>query len=240
MDIVFKENTFCVIDNFLSEEEHNLINIYTQEERYKHVHDGQWTKAFRILDGNPLRGPAYLSHKYEGDQNAPVYPTGKAIDIIFKRILEKKSTFEKWIGKQGKDWQFFFARSYLYSINTGLSWHRDNNYNAAGAFVYYSHKNWQANWGGEFLVSSENTKKLVYPKVKNYEGNKISLGSHIDSSFEDTSLLEEGVGRYIMPKPNRLVFLTSGVLHCIKKVDPSAGQNIRSSVQGFFLNPDKG
>ncbi|MFF4112602.1 2OG-Fe(II) oxygenase [Streptomyces sp. NPDC001714] len=45
---------------------------------------------------------------------------------------------------------------------------------------------------------------------------------------------DNGTGAYVGPRPNRLVVIKSGVHHCIKKVDISAGSNVRASVTGFF------
>jgi Rps23 Pro-64 3,4-dihydroxylase Tpa1-like proline 4-hydroxylase len=59
----------------------------------------------------------------------------------------------------------------------------------------------------------------------------------LENAHETKILMEEGVGTYLMPKPNRLVFLTSGVLHCIKKVERAAGNKVRGTIQGFFQDP---
>jgi Rps23 Pro-64 3,4-dihydroxylase Tpa1-like proline 4-hydroxylase len=141
------------------------------------------------------------------------------------------------VGSYGKDWAYFFSRSYIYPAGCGLSWHRDNEHNATGAFVYYAHPYWDPQWGGEFLVASLKTKEAVFPKTKTYEGQEKFLGSHMENSHEIPILMEEGVGTYILPKPNRLVFLTSGVIHCIKKVEAAAGNKLRGTIQGFFQDP---
>ena len=144
---------------------------------------------------------------------------------------------ESLIGTQGQDWEYFFARSYIYPAGTGLSWHRDNENNASGAYVYYAHPHWDPQWGGEFLVAPLKTRHVKFPKKQLYEGGEKFIGSHIDNAHEIEPLMEEGLGTYIMPKPNRLVFLTSGVMHCIKKVDMAAGNKMRGTIQGFFQDP---
>jgi hypothetical protein len=45
-----------------------------------------------------------------------------------------------------------------------------------------------------------------------------------------------GVGCYVQPLPNRLVLTKSPILHQINRVDPDAGENIRSSIVAFFRN----
>lgn len=239
MRVVFKNESFSIIDDFFPLDKQALVWAYVQEEEFRHIRDPRWDKAFRLTDGNPLRGPAYLSHQYAGDDKRPFFPTGKGIDLVFDAILKNIDSFTPWVGQQGVDWEFFFARAYLYQAMEGLSWHRDNNYNAAGAFVYYAHPQWDVQWGGELLIASHISKDIVYPKKETYEGDKKHLGSHLDNSFENEILMEMGLGHYILPKPNRLVLLQSGILHTIKKVDRAAGDHVRAIIQGFFLHPSK-
>lgn len=42
-------------------------------------------------------------------------------------------------------------------------------------------------------------------------------------------------GVFIYPRPNRLVVLRGGAMHCIKKVESAAGRSLRASVSGFFF-----
>lgn len=237
MKKALQTDTCLVIDDFLSEEEKGLVWAYIQEEKYKPVHSDQWVKAFRLSDGIPMWGPPYLSDKYDADRKNDVYPVNKGIDIIFKSLKAVQSEFIPLIGKQGDDWAYFFARSYLYPRGTGLSWHRDNANNVTGAFVYYAHPKWDVNWGGEFLISDSSTKNIVYDTQRTYSGDDRFLGSHLDTSSENKILMEKGFGLYVQPKPNRLAVLTSGVVHTIKRVDENAGDNVRSTIQGFFQDP---
>jgi hypothetical protein len=228
---------FRIFDDVLSAQDHAFVWAYLQEERMEFVHSHRWVKAFRLSDGDPLRGPVYLSDAYEADPGRPFYPTHKAIDLVIEKVRQKALECQDLVGSQGKDWANFFARPYVYPAGCGLSWHRDNEHNATGAFVYYAHPYWDAQWGGEFLVAPLKTRAAVFPKTRTYEGQEKFLGAHMDNSHETPILMEEGVGTYIMPKPNRLVFLTSGVLHCIKKVEAAAGNNLRGTIQGFFQDP---
>lgn len=228
---------FRIFDNVLSPEDHAFVWAYLQQERMEFVHSHRWVKAFRLTDGEPLWGPPYLSNTYQADSDRQGYPTHKAIDLVIETVKEKALECVDLVGEQNKDWAYFFARAYLYPANTGLSWHRDNENNAAGAFVYYAHPYWDAQWGGEFLVASPSTRQAVFPKTLTYEGQEKFLGAHLESSHETPILMEEGLGTYIMPKPNRLVFLTSGILHCIKKVERAAGNKVRGTIQGFFQDP---
>lgn len=237
MKKVLQTDTCLIIDNFLSKEDHQFVWTYIQEEKHKAVHTDQWVKAFRLSDGIPMWGPPCLSDKYEPDTRHEIYPTGKGIDIIIKALKAIQLDLIPLIGKQGEDWAYFFARSYLYPRGAGLSWHRDNANNVTGAFVYYAHPKWDVNWGGEFLISDASTKDVVYDTQTTYSGEQKFLGSHLDTSTENKALMEKGFGLYVQPKPNRLVILTSGVIHTIKRVDENAGDNVRSTIQGFFQDP---
>ena len=76
--------------------------------------------------------------------------------------------------------------------------------------------------GGELLVA---------------EGTEDSLpimGYRFENDSYSEALLARGEGRYVQPKPNRLVLL-GGAPHAVAPVTPAAGQNIRASVSGFFL-----
>jgi len=46
---------------------------------------------------------------------------------------------------------------------------------------------------------------------------------------------DEVGGRFIPPRPNRLVFIRRGIPHMIQRIDRNAGENCRLSLSGFFL-----
>lgn len=235
--LVFQTDTFVILDNFLTSQEAEYVWRYVQDEQFEMIHQKKWVKAFRLSDGTPAWGPPYISDDYSENTKCGIFPTGRGIDLVIKKLKEVAPQFENLIGKFGTDWAYFFARAYLYPQGCGLSWHRDNQNNATGAYVYYAHPEWDPQWGGEFLVAPAQTKDIEMPKEKLYEGTEKFLGSHLDNKFEREALLSSGYGQYILPKPNRLVILTSGVIHCIKKVDPAAGNKVRATIQGFFQDP---
>jgi hypothetical protein len=189
---------------------------YIQSEEFQFVHQKKWVKAFRLSDNEPLF-LATLIFLILIPDTKNVYPSGKGIDLVIQKLKEIIPQYVSLLGEQGKDWAYFFARAYLYPCGTGLSWHRDNQNHACGAFVYYAHPYWNPQWGAELLISSPQTATLEFPKRTLYEGGKKYLGSHLDNKFETDALMEEGMGHYILAKPNRLVLMGSGVLHCIKE-----------------------
>lgn len=65
----------------------------------------------------------------------------------------------------------------------------------------------------------------------------IQLSGHLDNTEVNEALMEQGMGYYVMPKPNRLVVMKTGNPHMISKVQPAAGDHIRASVTLFLIRP---
>lgn len=238
MRTVHSSQEVLVIDDFLDKQAAQYVWRYVQGEKFEHVHRLGWVNAWRLADGMPLRGPVALSHKTPSDPLAPVYPTDKAIDLVIRAIIEIGNELVPWVGEWSKDWSHFFCRPYIYPVGAGLSWHDDNQHNCTGAFTYYCHPDWNIAWGGELLTASVGTSLRAPPSVPMYQGGEEVLGGHLDNSYENDAVLEEAIGFYILPKPNRLVVMGTGIAHCIKEVHSSAGSNVRVSLQGTFMYPD--
>ena len=49
--------------------------------------------------------------------------------------------------------------------------------------------------------------------------------------------MEMGTGRYVFPKPNRLVIVAPGCAHCINPLPAAAGDQVRATLAGFFITP---
>ena len=67
---------------------------------------------------------------------------------------------------------------------------------------------------------------------------KKKIGYHLNSG-ELNKYADDGIGYYIVRKPNRLVIFKNNILHCIKKVENAAGNHVRASITGFFMSNDK-
>ncbi|NOK18521.1 2OG-Fe(II) oxygenase [Corallococcus carmarthensis] len=240
MRTVVSKPEALVIDDFLDPVSFELVWAYVQSEEFEHVHRMGWVNAWRLSDGVPLRGPVTLSHSTDTDRFSPIHPTGKGIDLVVEKILSIKAQFVDWVGAHGEDWSHFFCRPYIYAANMGLSWHRDNQNQTTGAFTFYCHPTWNVQWGGELLVADAESRNFEFPQTQLLGDERRFLGTHLDNTPENEALLETGAGMYILPKPNRLVVVPAGVLHGIKKVDPAAGSNVRVSLQGTFMYPDRG
>ncbi len=235
MKVTFSNELFIVLDDFLSQENFHHVWNFIQDENFRMVHSEKWIKAFRLTDGSPYWGNVYISEKVDYDNESSVFPTTRGIDPLFTQIDKELKQFQPYIGSKDKDWNYYFARPYIYPRDSGLSWHTDGRGDMSGAYVYYCHPEWNANWGSELLIHSTQVNVVKYPEAKMYDGNIKTLGLHLDYQTASDLLMKEGIGHYILPKPNRMIVLKKGIIHRINRVDAAAGDHLRSTITGFFL-----
>jgi 2OG-Fe(II) oxygenase superfamily len=238
MKAIHADDQIAVFDDVLSPEHFRSFWDFCQRETYEGVHARIRTGGWRLDDGEPLWGGtvAWPSVSLEGLlppnfdlSKAPVtfYPTGKAIDDVLQAIKARSALVTNLIGKEGQDWAGISLRPYVYPRGSGLSWHGDSG-PYSGAFIYYAHPEWNVLWGGELLVADASTRWLEPPRETVHR---------FDNRKENEELLRVGMGRFVMPKPNRLVFIAAGMRHMIAKVSSAAGNNPRVSLAGFFVTP---
>lgn len=217
-----QKSTLTIIDNFLEEEDQ--VALWT-ELQFTELHPvARTVGAWKLDDGVPLGGREIVTPPRDEelihDPARPQrYPSNTALDAVITTLLSDPEAYESVVGD---DWGAVSARAYVYPHGTGLSWHRDDSELYAGAFIYYAHPHWNAHWGGELLIADETDDDL-----------DIMAYRFENESYSDR-LLEHGAGRFVMPKPNRLVIL-GGAPHAVAPVSAAAGQNVRASVSGFFL-----
>ena len=103
---------------------------------------------------------------------------------------------------------------YCYAPGSGLSWHNDSNYSEA--FTFYCHNYWSPEWGGELqtIEVKENVDCQIFDNQKLYD-----------------SIMNNGVGNFFHPKPNRLI-VNSNILHKVNKT--TTNSNARLTLQGFI------
>ncbi|WP_330925963.1 2OG-Fe(II) oxygenase [Candidatus Sororendozoicomonas aggregata] len=245
MDITFKSNNALVIDNVLSREEFDAIKLYLQFESYSFVHESEWNKSWRLWDGHPVSSETYIT---KSSKNITVSFNNKnaensGISLISNKILEWQDIIRVWQNNK-KSWDYFSSTTYLYPQGSGLGWHEDNN-QYLGAYIYYAHPEWKPSWGGELClfdqsgfdnsgysenISAMSKKSIEMSKIKNGD-----IGPEFGWSLRERNISEsDGIGTFIYPKPNRLILIKPTTTHSIKKVELSAGDNMRCSITGFF------
>jgi hypothetical protein len=229
MPLVLQTESFLVFDDVLSAEARERIWAYLQQEEFEPVHAERWKKVWRLSDGVPYRGSTVIASA-DGTSSAEssppglrIYPTHTGIDTVIGCILAHADDFGVLLGTKGLAWDRLTATAALYPQQTRLSWHLDGGM-YAGAYIYYAHREWNAQWGGELLIADLPPDGRV-------------IRDHLDNARENELILERGTGRYIMAKPNRLVILKRAVLHQLNRVDSAAGDHVRCTVSGFFLAP---
>ena len=217
--------TLTIIDNFLDEEDHHAL---WTELQFSELFPVTRTRgAWKLDDGVPLAGKEIITPTRDEelchDPARPGrYPSNTAIDAVVTALLSEPDAHEL----VGDDWERISARAYIYPKGTGLSWHRDDSELYSGAFIYYAHPHWNAHWGGELLVAEGTSDDLDI------------MAYRFENEDYSQELMHHGAGRFVMPKPNRMVIL-GGAPHAVSPVSTAAGQNVRASVSGFFLKAQK-
>jgi len=112
---------------------------------------------------------------------------------------------------------------WVYPVGSGLSLHQDGG-RYSGAYTFFVHPDWKLQWGGGLIV--------LDPATDLRKQNDES--SWLDDSEENSGIWEPGLGTVILPKPNRLVFLSPLAHHLMSRVDAAAGMRARVSIAGFF------
>jgi hypothetical protein len=212
MKLIVKDKDFVVYDDVFEQEIHQKIWAWFNGLDYAYRMLGGWQKVWKITDGH------ILSSNASYHTNAPF---NCELDWLHQLILIlAKNHVQDIVG----DWDEICLTPYLYPANTKISWHDDCGY--TGACIYYPHHTWNANWGGELMIArTGETKQIINTNGFTREDHSAILN-------------EFGMGVYINPKPNRLVFTRAGVWHSINRVDQAAGDAIRTSVVGFFQKKD--
>ncbi len=214
------EPAFRIVDDFLDEDAWTALWTHLQ---FDELHPVTRTSgAWKLDDGVPLGGQEIITPKRDAelvhDPDQPDrFPTGTPLDGVFEALLSAR---EAWEGVVGNAWERVTARIYIYPRGTALSWHSDDTERYAGAFAYYAHPHWNAHWGGELLIADGESPAM--------------MGYRFETESYSEALLKSGTGRFIAPKPNRLVVLGSAP-HAIAPVRESAGAAVRASISGFFL-----
>ncbi len=214
--------SFKIIDDFLDEAAWTSLWTEFQFADLRPV--TRTSGAWKLDDGVPLGGQEIVTPPREEElahdpEQPHRYPSQTALDAVITALFGSMNELTEIVGDS---WARVSARPYVYPRGTALSWHSDDHALTTGAFVYYAHPHWNAHWGGELLIADEPDEELPI------------MGHRFETESYSAQLLERGAGRFVMPKPNRLVVL-AGAPHAVARVADAAGQNVRASVSGFFL-----
>ncbi len=220
---------FVVIDDLLDEE--TWTEVWSMFQFVDLVPVTRTAGAWKTDDGAPLGGDAIVTPPRD-EELAPAgdrpgrFPSGTPLDHVLAAVL---GLGESLVPVVGTEWAHVTARPYVYPAGSALSWHGDDTALYTGALIYYAHPHWNAHWGGELLLADIDADDDRAP-----EDDLPIMAHRFDDEGYSQALLDCGAGRFVMPKPNRLVLLGSAP-HMVAPVRAAAGSNVRASVSGFFL-----
>jgi len=215
---------FVIIDDLLDNSSFAQLYAAMSHMEFKRTSAASWSKVYHPVDGEPLETAAYSTNRIDAQQTSscPLQIVSSAVSTV----LEAQNHL-------GLHPQLpFFARGCIHPAGSGLSWHRDGDH-TVGSFVYFAHRRWSAWWGGELMIAQRPSAKAFRNVISREESR--SIHATFAPEIMDELLLDQGIGTFIAPKPNRLVLMNQDVFHCVKPVLPAAGREFRLSVSGFFL-----
>jgi 2OG-Fe(II) oxygenase superfamily len=235
MTALYADEQFAVYDDVLSPEQFASLWDFCQRDTYESLHDRMRSGWHRFDNGKPLWGGSVAWPSVSLEGRLPVhldlariamkfYPTGTPMDGLLEAVKARCPAVTNLIGAEREAWAGVNARPYIYAQGSGLAWHADDK-SYSGAFIFYAHPEWNVLWGGELLIGDPATRLHGSRRVQDASEDPKQL------------LLRVGRGHFVMPKPNRLVFIGSGVTHMMTKVTSAAGNHPRVSVTGFFITP---
>ncbi|QYC39034.1 hypothetical protein Nocox_07040 [Nonomuraea coxensis DSM 45129] len=108
-------------------------------------------------------------------------------------------------------------RFWRYGRGSGLGWHDDGRGRGA-AYTLYLSGEWRATWGGELELFDCPVDEVPCVDV---DVPKDLMNAPVPATS-------------IAPRPNRLVVMVAGTFHRVRKVEASAGDNLRRSITGFL------
>jgi hypothetical protein len=253
MELTLLTSQLAVYDDVLPEDAFARLGAYIESEDYQYMQEGQIQGYFRPEDGRPIhrkRGFAWLAVPLNTlvpreDQAAEVrrgldlYPTKSPLDAVFEAARAKALEHKDLVGEEKTTWVAITGKIYIYLANTGLSWHWDHDI-FSGAYIYYAHPEWNAQWGGELLVGDAACVELKQQIIADRNKGDPSRTLYRRKQFfgtrtnGDDAILKRGFGHFIMAKPNRLVLLKGNQPHKLSLVSHAAGNHGRMSFTGFF------
>lgn len=221
MKFTAKDSKLAIIDEVFDPEQFKAFWDYFNTVDFAFRSNTTWQKIWKISDGQILAGNSnYYSQ----------IPFNTPIDWIHQVVLGLSKQLEDVVGKEGEDWSEIVYTPYLYPTGTKISWHDDFGY--SGACIFYPHLEWSPHWGGELFIAKTPSIEESHNLVVN--NNKGSLNDKMAREYISPLLNAYGMGTYISPLPNRMVFTSGAVWHSINRVDKAAGDKIRCSVVAFF------
>lgn len=239
---VFESKEGIIFDDFLPEKTMDELYDFVVRSEFEYINNKKVARAWHVHDQHPLRSDwnmfyqAQPDHKSEGLKN---YPTGTPVDRFVEQIIKAQPSVDYLLGKARKDWDHFTVTAWLYQQGTGLAMHDDGAGVYAGAYAFFMNKVWKPHWGGLLLLVDEEANTALQAHKKAQNGYEYHMRGLLHANRQDEFLMETGFAQCVMPKRNRIVFIAPDAYHMVTHVLPMAGDNIRTSLAGFFTKRPK-
>jgi hypothetical protein len=233
MKLIRATDRYVVIDDFLAADQFELLQEFVARADY--ARNPRWIKPWDLSGEMPWQTgeTVYTRGKaMHRDDPRRAYPTGMAIDLLFRAILDSDFYRERMPNT------YVTGRTYLHPQGSGLDWHDDGG-RFDGAYSYYVHPRWHASWGGELMIVEDDIGRSPLPHKQHMQDGKVETVTEqwnvIHKDDLSAVLMERATQtEFLFPKPNRIVFLTRGVWHKVNPVKSNA-PFARCAVAGFFL-----
>lgn len=215
MHDIFRRDGIRVVDNVLAGPDFAALGRWADGLTYRGVHHDRWRPVWRLGDGEPLRGPTWMTSLLDdapGTMAAtnPLPPELGALSAVLRRMLLDGRRHGARIS----------LTPWVYPHGTALGVHRDDG-DFEGSYVFYFSQEWDVSWGG------------ILHCIIDQPGADVPRHAVFDPAAERSALLRAGPGVWISPAPNRLVILDAQVSHFISRIDTNAGDRPRLSIGGF-------
>ena len=205
----FSDEYVRVFDDVLPKDTFEKLWLFMNLIAYQSTAAGVWAKVWNVGDGNIFRSRQHATDQLGMPRSDTV------LDALVDQVIELTRRHPAMAGFSG-----LTLIPYVWPPGTSISWHSDGSTDEAsdriGGFTYYVHKHWNAEWGGEFLLFPE-------------RGNQ---ALPFDNSDMSRQIVSGGIGTWVAPSPNRLLFITGDALHKVAKTVPTAAP--RLTIQGFI------
>ncbi|MEO8836251.1 MAG: GlcNAc-transferase family protein [Caldimonas sp.] len=228
-----------VIDDFLPEAEYRELFDFVSRMDYQYINtQGTVRRVWDLSNGFPLRSDKNLfvhaPHATTREGNFH-YPSGTPLDHFVDAVQAANPDVGQLVGEpRPEGWHHFSVTAWIYPPNTGLSMHDDGAGVYSGAYVYYLNPEWKPHWGGLLILLDDDANSAIARRRSEGDGQAFYAKKWLHLSGHDELATENGLGRCIFPKKNRIVFIAPDAYHLVTRVLPEAGDNVRMSLAGFF------
>jgi Rps23 Pro-64 3,4-dihydroxylase Tpa1-like proline 4-hydroxylase/peroxiredoxin len=239
---VFESKECIIFDDFLSEQSYQKLYDFVTRCDYDRINTTKSTRAWHVHDGFPLRSTInafYYADPESKPDTAYAYPTQTPFDGFIDSLRAAQPAVGHVSGKEAQDWWHVSVTAWLYPHGTALSLHDDGAGVYAGAYVYFLNPEWRPHWGGQLIMLDPEANRMIRKYAEEMGGMDFYKSKWLHANRMDEIAVEQGFGKCVFPKKNRIVFIANDAYHMVTRVNEQSGDNLRMSLAGFFNRKKK-